>query len=143
MGKEAITADVTSRMYAGIDFMKEYAEGNPKKPLFQCEYCHAMGQGPGLLEAYWQAFQAYPQLMGGCIWEWADHGIVKEENGQKYYAYGGDFGEWPHDGCFCVDALTYPDRTPHTGLLEYKHVIRPVRVSMVDEARGIVSFRNY
>ena len=141
--KEAITADVTSRMYASIDFMKEYAEGSPKKPLFQCEYCHAMGQGPGLLEAYWKTFQAYPQLMGGCIWEWADHGIVKEENGQKYYGYGGDFGEWPHDGCFCVDALTYPDRTPHTGLLEYKHVIRPVRVSMADEAKGVVSFRNY
>ena len=141
--KEAITADVTSRMYASIDFMKEYAESGPKKPLFQCEYCHAMGQGPGLLEAYWQTFNAYPQLMGGCIWEWADHGLVKEENGQKYYAYGGDFGEWPHDGCFCVDALTYPDRTPHTGLMEYKHVIRPVRAAMKDEAKGIVSFRNY
>ncbi len=141
--KEAITADVTSRMYAGIDFMKEYAEGIPKKPLFQCEYCHAMGQGPGLLEAYWQTYMAYPQLMGGCIWEWADHGIVKTENGQEYYAYGGDFGEWPHDGCFCVDALTYPDRTPHTGLLEYKHVIRPVRAAMTNEAKGIVSFRNY
>ncbi len=141
--KEAITADVTSRMYAGIGFMKEYAESSPQKPLFQCEYCHAMGQGPGLLEAYWQTFQAYPQLMGGCIWEWADHGIVKEENGRQYYGYGGDFGEWPHDGCFCVDALTYPDRTPHTGLLEYKHVIRPVRAAMVDEEKGIVSFRNY
>ena len=141
--KEAITADVTSRMYASIDFMKEYAEGNPKKPLFQCEYCHAMGQGPGLLEAYWQTYMAYPQLMGGCIWEWADHGIAKTENGQEYYAYGGDFGEWPHDGCFCVDALTYPDRTPHTGLLEYKHVIRPVRATLVDEEKGVVSFRNY
>ena len=141
--KEAITADVTSRMYAGIDFMKEYAEGQPRKPLFQCEYCHAMGQGPGLLEAYWKTFMAHPQLMGGCIWEWADHGLVKKENGQEYYAYGGDFGEWPHDGCFCVDALTYPDRTPHTGLLEYKHVIRPVRASLADEAKGLVSFRNY
>ena len=141
--KEAITADVTSRMYASIDFMKDYAQGNPKKPLFQCEYCHAMGLGPGLLEAYWQTYQAYPQLMGGCIWEWADHGLVKEENGEKYYAYGGDFGEWPHDGCFCVDALTYPDRTPHTGLKEYKHVIRPVRARMVDEAKGLVAFKNY
>ena len=141
--KEAITADVTSRMYANIPYMKEYAESSPKKPFFQCEYCHAMGQGPGLLEAYWQTFNAYPQLMGGCIWEWADHGLVKEENGEKYYAYGGDFGEWPHDGCFCVDALTYPDRTPHTGLMEYKHVLRPVRAALVDEEKGIVSFRNY
>ena len=141
--KEAITADVTSRMYANLDFMKDYAQGNPKKPLFQCEYCHAMGQGPGLLEDYWQTFNAYPQLMGGCIWEWADHGLIKEANGEKYYAYGGDFGEWPHDGCFCVDALTYPDRTPHTGLIEYKHVLRPVRACMVDEEKGLVRFRNY
>ena len=140
---EAITADITSRMYAPIDFMREYAQRQPKKPFFQCEYCHAMGLGPGLLEAYWQTFQAYPQLMGGCIWEWADHGLIKEENGQKYYAYGGDFGEWPHDGCFCVDALTYPDRTPHTGLKEYSHVLRPVRAQWEDESKGLVSFRNY
>ncbi len=141
--RQAITADVTSRMYAGIDDMVKYAKEKHQKPFFQCEYCHAMGQGPGLLEAYWQAYNAHPQLMGGCIWEWADHGLVKEENGEKFYAYGGDFGEWPHDGCFCVDALTYPDRTPHTGLLEYKHVIRPVRASMADEAKGLVSFHNY
>ena len=141
--RQAITADVTSRMYAGIDDMVNYAKEKHEKPFFQCEYCHAMGQGPGLLEAYWQAFNAHPQLMGGCIWEWADHGLVKEENGEKYYAYGGDFGEWPHDGCFCVDALTYPDRAPHTGLLEFAHVIRPVRAAMADESKGVVSFRNY
>ncbi|MBQ9263432.1 MAG: DUF4981 domain-containing protein [Clostridia bacterium] len=141
--REAITADVTSRMYAGIDDMVAYAGEDHNKPFFQCEYCHAMGQGPGLLEAYWQAFNAHPQLMGGCIWEWADHGLVKEENGQTYYAYGGDFGEWPHDGCFCVDALTYPDRTPHTGLKEYNHVIRPVRAALVNEKQGLVAFHNY
>ncbi|MBQ9196942.1 MAG: DUF4981 domain-containing protein [Clostridia bacterium] len=141
--RQALTADVTSRMYADIDDMVKYAREKHEKPFFQCEYCHAMGQGPGLLEAYWQAFNAHPQLMGGCIWEWADHGLVKERDGQKYYAYGGDFGEWPHDGCFCVDALTYPDRTPHTGLREYAHVIRPVRAAMADERKGIVSFRNY
>ena len=141
--RQALTADVTSRMYAGIDDMVKYAKEKHEKPFFQCEYCHAMGQGPGLLEAYWQAFNAHPQLMGGCIWEWADHGLVKKENGTEYYAYGGDFGEWPHDGCFCVDALTYPDRTPHTGLLEFKHVIRPVRAAMADEAKGVISFHNY
>ena len=141
--RQAITADVTSRMYASIDDMVKYARERHEKPFFQCEYAHAMGQGPGLLEAYWQAFNAHPQLMGGCVWEWADHGLEQEKDGERYYAYGGDFGEWPHDGCFCVDALTYPDRTPHTGLLEYKHVIRPVRAAMVDEAKGTVSFRNY
>ena len=140
--QEAKTADVMSCMYATIGKMVAYAESNPQKPFFQCEYAHAMGQGPGLLEDYWQAFYAHPQLMGGCVWEWADHGLIKEENGQKYYAYGGDFGEWPHDGCFCVDGLCYPDHTPHTGLTELKHVMRPVRISMVDEEKGIVAVKN-
>ena len=141
--QETKTADVMSCMYATIGKMVAYAETNPEKPFFQCEYIHAMGQGPGLIEAYWQAFYKHPQLMGGCVWEWADHGLIKEENGQQYYAYGGDFGEWPHDGCFCVDALTYPDRTPHTGLMELKHVMRPIRAAMKDEEKGIVTLKNY
>lgn len=140
--REVKTADIMSHMYTGIEEMVEYARSNPQKPFFQCEYAHAMGQGPGLLEDYWQAYYAHPQLMGGCVWEWADHGLIKEENGQKYYAYGGDFGEWPHDGCFCVDGLCYPDHTPHTGLTELKHVMRPVRVAMKDEEKGIVTVRN-
>ena len=139
----AQTADITSRMYASVEAMVEYARSGPEKPFFQCEYAHAMGQGPGLLETYWQAVQAHPQLMGGCVWEWADHGIAREKDGETCYLYGGDFGEWPHDGCFCVDALTWPDRAPHSGLLEYAHVLRPVRVRMADEARGLIAFRNY
>ena len=141
--RQALTADVTSRMYAGVDDIIAYAQEGHEKPFFLCEYCHAMGQGPGLLEHYWQAFRAHPQLMGGCIWEWADHGLIKEQDGEKYYAYGGDFGDWPNDGCFCVDALTYPDRTPHTGLLEYAHVLRPVRAEMADEAKGLIRLRSY
>lgn len=137
------TADVDSCMYEGIHKMAKHLEDHPQHPFFQCEYAHAMGQGPGLLEYYWQEFYSNDRFMGGCVWEWADHGLVKEENGKKFYAYGGDFGEWPHDGCFCVDALTYPDRTPHTGLMEYKHVLRPVRARMVDEAKCIVCFHNY
>ena len=138
----AVTVDVMSHMYTGIDEMVAYAQSKPAKPFFQCEYVHAMGQGPGMIEAYWQAYYAHPQLMGGCVWEWADHGLVKEENGKKYYAYGGDFGEWPHDGCFCVDALTYPDRTPHTGLIELAHVLRPVRCAMIDEKKGLIQVKN-
>ena len=141
--RQAITADVTSRMYADVNDIISYAKEGHEKPFFLCEYCHAMGLGPGLLEDYWQAFHAHPQLMGGCIWEWADHGLVKEKDGVEYYAYGGDFGEWPHDRNFCVDALTYPDRTPHTGLKEYAHVLRPVRVEMADEERGVVRLKNY
>ena len=139
----AETSDVKSRMYEGIHDMAKHLDMHPDKPFFQCEYAHAMGQGPGLLEYYWQEFYSNDRFMGGCVWEWADHGLLKEENGQTFYAYGGDFGEWPHDDCFCVDALTYPDRTPHTGLLEYKHVLRPVRACMADEKAGLVRFRNY
>ncbi len=141
--REAQTADLTSRMYASLDQMRAYAESGPSKPFFQCEYAHAMGQGPGLLEDYWQVFQSDPCFMGGCIWEWADHGLLQEKNGESWYAYGGDFGEWPHDGCFCIDALTWPDRRAHSGLEEYAHVIRPVRMRMEDEGTGLVCFHNY
>ena len=140
--RNAEVSDVYSRMYANLNDIEDYVAADPKKPFFQCEYAHAMGQGPGMLEDYWRVYYAHPECMGGCVWEWADHGLVKEENGQKFYAYGGDFGEWPNDGCFCVDALVYPDRRPHTGLTEYGHVLRPVRVEMADEKAGRIRVRN-
>ncbi len=136
------TADVYSRMYENLDGMEERTKQFPHLPFFQCEYAHAMGNGPGELESYWQRFYASDRMMGGCVWEWADHGLLQEKEGVPYYAYGGDFGEWPHDGNFCVDALVYPDRRPHTGLMEYKHVLRPVRVSWQEEGKSEVSFWN-
>ncbi len=96
------------------------------KPHFLCEYCHAMGVGPGSLEDYWDLIYAYENLTGGCIWEWADHSVY-HENGKYKYTYGGDHGERIHDDNFCVDGLVYPDRTPHTGAYEMKNVYRPVR----------------
>ncbi len=137
-----ISADVCSRMYESLVGMDRLVKQFPDQPFFLCEYCHAMGQGPGGLEHYWQRFYHNDRMMGGCVWEWADHGLVKEKDGVAYWAYGGDFGEWPHDGNFCVDALVYPDRTPHTGLVEYKQVLRPVRVEMVDEEKGIFTVWN-
>ena len=135
--QEAKTADVRSDMYTGVTELLSTARKHRDKPYFLCEYAHAMGQGPGNLEDYWQLIYKHPQLMGGCVWEWADHGLTQfTESGEKWYAYGGDFGEHPNDGCFCVDALTYPDRTPHTGLKEYAHVIRPVRVELMEETTG-------
>ncbi|MBQ4639120.1 MAG: DUF4981 domain-containing protein [Clostridia bacterium] len=140
--KPGLTTDVYSRMYEGLDSMKDVADQFAPLPFFQCEYAHAMGNGPGGLESYWQRFYADDRMLGGCVWEWADHGILQEKDGVPYYAYGGDFGEWPHDSCFCVDALVYPDRTPHTGLKEYKHVLRPVRAELADEEKGLVTFWN-
>lgn len=131
------SADVFSIMYDGLEWIEQNLKIHHDKPYFQCEYAHAMGQGPGNLEDYWQMYYKHKQIMGGCVWEWADHGITRyTKDGEKYWAYGGDFGEHPHDGNFCVDALTYPDRTPHTGLLEYAHVLRPVRIEKIEETEG-------
>lgn len=131
--------DVVSRMYPDVDAViaQGQVEGE-RRPYFMCEYAHAMGLGPGSLEDYWQAIYTYPRLLGGCVWEWCDHSAKIDGE----YFYGGDFGDFPHDGNFCMDGLVYPDRTPHTGLKVYKEVLRPVRVRAVDANRGVISLRN-
>ncbi|WP_159886235.1 glycoside hydrolase family 2 TIM barrel-domain containing protein [Paenibacillus puerhi] len=130
--------DVESRMYASVAYMEEYGQDETKtKPLFQCEYSHAMGNGPGDLMDYWNVIYRYPNLMGGCVWEWCDHGIKTEgPDGSTYFAYGGDFGDQPNDGNFCIDGLVSPDRKPHKGLLELKKVIAPVKIEAEDAAAG-------
>lgn len=130
--------DLFSRMYPSLLEIDEYMEKDPQKPFIMCEYSHAMGNGPGDLEDYYQSIDKFPMFCGGFVWEWCDH-AVKE--GDKYL-YGGDFGEFPHDGNFCMDGLVYPDRRPHTGLLEYKNVIRPVRLVRADVEKGEFVFRN-
>lgn len=123
--------DVVSGMYWEPKGMLGFLE-NPeeKRPLVLCEYCHAMGNGPGDLEDYHEVFYSHERFCGGFVWEWSDHACILgyTEDGRAKYGYGGDFGEKHNDGNFCMDALTYPDRTPHTGLLELKQVYRPVRV---------------
>ena len=89
-----------------------------------------MGNGPGNLKEYWETIRAYPRLMGGCVWEWVDHSIRQyTEDGQQWFAYGGDFGDMPNDGNFCLDGLTWPDRRPKPALWECKQLAAPVRVS--------------
>jgi len=136
--------DVESRMYASTEYIEKYAQNEDnKKPLFLCEYCHAMGNGPGDLKDYWNVIFKYPKLMGGCVWEWCDHGIKAVTADKKeFYAYGGDFGDKPNDGNFCLDGLVYPDRKPHTGLLELKKVIAPVRIETEDFKKGIIKITN-
>ncbi|GJM75305.1 hypothetical protein HMSSN036_75210 [Paenibacillus macerans] len=130
--------DMDSRMYASVPEIEAYAKDeNNAKPLFLCEYSHAMGNGPGDLRDYWNVIYAYPKLMGGCVWEWCDHGIAaKTPDGESYFAYGGDFGDKPNDGNFCIDGLVSPDRKPHTGLLELKQVIAPVLIEAEDAEQG-------
>ncbi len=128
--------DVYSEMYTHQDDLikiRERKRGKQYKdvPFYLCEYCHAMGVGPGALEEYMQIFYSDDIFMGGCIWEWADHSVLHDGTDKyKYqYTYGGDHGEKLHDGCFCVDGLFYPDRTPHTGAYNMKVAYRPIRAT--------------
>ncbi|MCJ8014054.1 DUF4981 domain-containing protein [Paenibacillus sp. KQZ6P-2] len=130
--------DIESEMYPSLAYVEEYgADESRSKPLFLCEYSHAMGNGPGDLKEYWDLFYQYPNLMGGCVWEWNDHGIrVQTNGGTEYFGYGGDFGDQPNDSNFCIDGLVSPDRVPHTGLLELKQIIAPVRIEAEDLEAG-------
>lgn len=124
--------DVASEMYPPAEQVRSIGEKNYKvkqmcdRPYFLCEYAHAMGVGPGGMEAYWKEIYSHDSLTGGCVWEMADHAVLHEDGS---YTYGGDHGEWEHDGNFCVDGLFYPDRRPSTGAKITKFVYRPVRVS--------------
>lgn len=129
--------DVVSRMYATPSLMRRVLSGTAgnkykNKPFFQCEYAHAMGNGPGGLEEYMQLFYSSDQFMGGCIWEWADHSVY-DENARYKWTYGGDHNEPIHDGNFCVDGLFYPDRKPSSGAIEMKICYRPVRAKYIKE----------
>ena len=126
--------DVGREMYATVERVRDVGEGRSgvrelnDRPYLLCEYAHAMGTGPGSLEDYWRVIYAYESLMGGCVWEMVDHAVLHPDGS---YTYGGDHGEWEHDGNFCVDGLFYPDRTPSTGALAVRHCYRPLRVSHV------------
>ena len=137
--------DLYSRMYPALSEIEEYLEKDGSKPFLLVEYCHSMGNGPGDLEDYFQMIQKDARMCGGFVWEWCDHAVAhgQAENGKTKYYYGGDHGETIHDGNFCMDGLVYPDRTPHTGLLEYKNVYRPVRVVSYDEKTGRLVLHNY
>ena len=143
--------DLYSRMYPSIAEIENNLANCMEndvildRPYILCEYCHAMGNGPGDLEDYFQCFYAHDALCGGFVWEWCDHAIYKGEdaNGKAMYWYGGDHGEKPHDGNFCMDGLVYPDRIPHTGMMEYRNVYRPARVTSYDQATGKMVLHNY
>ena len=136
-------SDVESYMYPTIDKLLEEAKDSDPQPFYMCEYAHAMGNGPGNLKEYWETIYAHKRLIGGCVWEWCDHSVKQiAADGTVWYPYGGDFGEKPHDGNFCVDGLMFPDRTPHTGLVELKKVIQPVLMEAVDVKAGTLRVTN-
>ncbi len=136
--------DVDSRMYPSCEEIVRLYEKTPTatKPFYLCEYSHAMGNGPGDLEAYWKLIYQYDWFFGGCVWEFTDHSVDIGTPGHPKFIYGGDFGTFPNDGNFCVDGLVYPDRKPHTGLLELKQVMRPCRLEKFDAAKGNITLWN-
>ena len=129
--------DVGSEMYPSVEKVHRVGEHCRKqkrlndRPYFLCEYAHAMGVGPGNTEAYWQEIYHYDNLMGGCVWEMVDHAVLHPDG---TYTYGGDHGEWEHDGNFCVDGMFYPDRKPSTGAEIIRFIYRPIRVTHVSGA---------
>ncbi len=138
--------DIESRMYPSPDeCLHDYLNNKAySKPLFLCEYSHAMGNGPGCLGEYWDMILSHDSFFGGCVWEFIDHSVAIGDNiySDPHYTYGGDFGDKPNDGNFCVDGLVYPDRRPHTGLLEYKQAIKPFAIEKFDAKTGYISIRN-
>ncbi len=131
--------DIVSVMYGSLETtLREGARTDDPRPWFQCEYAHAMGNGPGGMKEYQEAFDKYPRLLGGCIWEWADHGLRQQTpDAEEWFAYGGDFGDQPNDGNFCMDGLCSPDRAPHPGLHEFKKLIEPAHVRVAPDGRSV------
>lgn len=136
--------DIVSVMYPPIDRLIRLAtRPGETRPLLMCEYAHSMGNSTGNLKEYWDVIRSHQRLIGGCIWDWVDQGLRKvAPNGEPYFAYGGDFGDQPNDGNFCINGLISPDRQPHPGLWEYKKVLEPVWVEPVDLLAGQVRVIN-
>ncbi|CAG8054031.1 unnamed protein product [Penicillium salamii] len=141
--REALSADIYSTMYWTIDAIKKHVAEKTDKPLIQCEYGHAMGNGPGGLKEYIDAYRTERLLQGGFIWEWCNHGLLKKEGDISYYAYGGDYGDEPNDADFILDGLVFSDHTPSPGLIEYKKVIEPVTVSQESDRLKVVNHYDF
>lgn len=137
-------SDIESQMYTKIAEVEQYARNNPSKPFILCEYSHAMGNSCGGLDAYWELFNRYPVLQGGFIWDWIDQSILtRNQDGLEYYAYGGDFGESPHDGTFCGNGLVFADRTVSPKLEEVKKCYQSVQFDGSELADGVLFITNH
>ncbi|KAM0276530.1 hypothetical protein ACHAQH_006631 [Verticillium albo-atrum] len=145
--QEAKTSDVYSRMYPPVETVVNMAQETcPQagKPLVLCEFIHAMGNGPGAIKEYLDAFYEHPTLMGGFIWEWCNHGLrTKTPDGTEYMAYGGDFGDIPNDYNFIMDGCVFSDHTPTPGLIEYAKAIEPVQILSLSDTDQVTVINRY
>lgn len=152
---QQVVADVFSVMYATVESLEKVNQGQIfdrgwykasekmlESPFILCEYAHAMGNGPGNLKEYWEAFYRHRRIQGGFVWEWCDHALRRRDEKGEWFAYGGDYGDQPNDGNFVVDGLVSPDRVPSPGLVEYKKVLEPVVVEMEDIKKARVKVTN-
>ncbi len=133
-----LATDLVCPMYPSVDHIIAYAKDTTQsRPLIMCEYAHSMGNSTGNLKEYWDAIETYHGLQGGFIWDWVDQGLRKvDDNGQTYWAYGGDFGDTINDQNFCINGLIWPDRTPHPAMYEYKKVLQPISIEAIDLLQG-------
>lgn len=137
--------DVVSVMYPSVNEVKSAGENQSgdTRPFYMCEYAHAMGNSPGNLREYWQLIYQYPRLIGGCVWDWVDQGLRHQlPNGETTFYYGGDYGDIPNDGNFCINGLVNPDREPHPGLLELKYWIQPLTLKGLDRENNQITILN-
>ncbi len=140
----AKATDVESYMYAPVEDIVKYCEDEKELyPYYLCEYCHAMGNGPGDFKKYWDAIMSHDNFFGGCVWEFCDHAaLLGGTPDNPEYGYGGSFGDTPNAGNFCMDGLVYPDRRLHTGMLELKEVQKPYRITEINAAKGKFRLEN-
>lgn len=143
---DAEMVDIVSVMYPSIKELRLAGENqqNDPRPFFMCEYAHAMGNSPGSLREYWETINKFPRLIGGCVWDWVDQGLRHtHQNGEKVFFYGGDYGDRPNDGNFCINGLVNPDREPHPGLNELKYWLQPVSITLEDRSGPTIKLTNH
>ena len=127
--------------YPTPDVLKAEAEKETEKPLIAREYAHAMGNSMGNFQEYWDVIYADSSIAGAAIWDWVDQGLLKKDGDKEYWAYGGDFGDKPNDGPFCINGLIGPDRKPHPHYYEVQHVYQPLQ--FVRETDGTIRIINH
>jgi len=138
-------ADIESTMYPSVEALARAGQKKSPKPFFMCEYAHAMGNAVGNLQEYWDVIEKYPRLIGGCIWDWVDQGLARPvpgKPGEIYFAYGGDFGDYPNDYNFCINGLTTPDRQVTPKMIEMKKVYQYISITPQNLDSGLVSIKN-
>lgn len=136
--------DLYSNMYPDVEHIQKYLSSSDMRPYFLCEYSHAMGNSCGDLADYWDFFYRNDRVMGGCVWEWCEHSIqLTSKEGQKFYGYGGDFGDPINLYNFCADGVTTPEREPRSSLLELKNIYSPVKIEYDEKKLKVFNLYNF